>query len=70
MVTDPYPVPQSSLVTILKELVKVKETNKQLRKNIQQMPSKQNPTQLTATKLTFTPKTLTTRTSAIGKKTV
>ena len=39
-VTALYAVPQSSLVIILKELAKVKQTNWQLRKSIQQMPLK------------------------------
>ena len=36
-----YGVPQYSLVTILKGFVKAKQTNQQLRRNIQQMASKQ-----------------------------
>ena len=43
-VTDSYAVPQSSLVTILKELTKVKHTNWQLRKSVHQAPPKQNST--------------------------
>ena len=54
-VTASHIVSQSSLVTIIKELAKVKETNQQLRKGIQQLSSKQNPTtQPTAIKLTVT----------------
>ena len=34
-VTASYTVPQSSLVTILKELAKAKETNQQLKRNMQ-----------------------------------
>ena len=37
-VTVSYVVPQSSLVTILKELAKVKQINWQLKKNAQMVP--------------------------------
>ena len=69
MVTASCAVPQSSLVTILKELAIAKQTNWQLRKNIQQMLPKQTPfVQSAITNPNKTLKAVTTNTSASGEK--
>ena len=71
MVTASYAVPQSSLVTICKELAKAKQMNQQPRKSIKQITPKQSPSvQLPVTKLTTTLKAVTIKAFAIGKKTV
>ena len=57
MVTASYATPQFSILIILKEHAKTKQTNSQLRKIAQQTPSMQSPTtQPTATKPTITQK--------------
>ena len=71
MVTASYAVPQSSLVTMLKELAKARQMNRQLRKGVYQTLSKQGPApQPTATKTDCYPKNNDTKISAIGRKTV
>ena len=71
MVMASYAVPSVVLVTILKELAKAKQMNQQLRKSIQQTPSKQTPLmQPEVTRLSTTLKVVTTKSSTISKKTV
>ena len=65
-VTASYDVPLCSFVTSLKELVKAKQTNQQLRKSILQMNSCATYSNYTD----YTPRAVTTQTYAIGKKVV
>ena len=71
MVKVSYAVSQSKLMACLNEATRANQTNQQLRKSIQEMPSKQNlSTQPLVNKSNVTPKTVTTKTSPFGKKTV
>ena len=72
MVTTPYFVPQSPLVTIIKELAKAKQTNQQFKKYVQMTQAKQAvpPAMVILTKLIILPKTAPTKTYPVGKKTV